>query len=270
MVGEKMSGCGKKIRMRRIGDEKGRFVIVPMDHGVSSGPIKGIINMEETIGKAALGCATAVVVHKGIARTGLGKCAGEIGLILHLSASTKLSPNPNSKVIVAGVEEALQLGADAVSIHVNVGAETEPEMLQDLGFVSEACYEWHVPLLAMMYPRGPDIKDPFDVEVVKHVARLGAELGADIIKTNYTGSTDTFSEVTSGCPVPVIIAGGPKVDSDKEVLQMVYDAMKAGAAGISIGRNIFQHDNMAGMIKALVRIISEDAQVDEAYKEILG
>jgi fructose-bisphosphate aldolase/2-amino-3,7-dideoxy-D-threo-hept-6-ulosonate synthase len=264
-----MTGCGKNIRLRRIRNRRtGRFVIVPMDHGVSSGPIAGLVDMGDTIGKVVDGGATALVLHKGIARSGLREYAGDIGFILHLSASTKMGPDPNEKVLVATVEEALQLGADCVSVHINVGAETESEMLQDLGFVSASCREWHVPLLAMMYPRGPEVKDPYSVDLVKHVARLGAELGADIIKTNYTGSIDTFKEVTSGCPVPVIVAGGPKADSDKDVLGMVHDAISAGAAGISIGRNIFQHQDIKGMIRAMARIVLEDTSIEEAYKEI--
>lgn len=260
---------GKQIRLQRIADRTtGRFVIVPMDHGVSSGPIKGLVNLEETISQVADGGATAVVIHKGMVAPGLQKLGGELGLILHLSSSTKFGPDPNNKVLIASVEEALQIGADAVSIHINVGAETEAEMLECLGETSAACREWNVPLLAMMYPRGPAIKDPFDVEVVKFVARLGAELGADIIKTNYTGSEDTFKEVISGCPVPVIIAGGPKMDSDREVLKMVSDAMHAGAAGISIGRNIFQHENVKGMTRAIARLILENVEVDEALAEI--
>lgn len=262
---------GKKIRMKRICEKyTGRLVIIPMDHGVSSGPISGLVDMEDTIGKVAEGGATAVVIHKGIAFTGLQKYGGDIGLILHLSASTKMGPDPNAKILVANVEEALQIGADAVSVHVNVGSETESEMLQDLGFISDECRRWQVPLLAMMYPRGPNVKDPFDVEAVKHAARLGAELGADIVKTNYTGSIESFKEVTNGCPVPVIVAGGPKLDSDKAVLQMVYDAMKAGGAGISIGRNVFQHENITGMTRALARIILDDYEVEDAYKEITG
>ncbi|UCE73822.1 MAG: class I fructose-bisphosphate aldolase family protein [Methanomassiliicoccales archaeon] len=264
-----MSELGKSVRLRRIGDAKGRFVIVPMDHGVSSGPISGIIDMEDTVGKVAEGGATAVVLHKGMAGS-IQRFHGDIGFILHLSASTKLGPDPNAKVLVTSVEEALQMGADSVSIHVNVGCETEGEMLSDLGFISSACREWGVPLLAMMYPRGPEIKDPFDVELVKHAARLGAELGADIIKTNYTGTVDTFKEVISGCPKPIIIAGGPKVDSDRDVLKMVFEAKQAGCAGMSIGRNVFQHENIVGMTRALAKIILEDMEVDEAYKLITG
>lgn len=266
-----MAVSGKQIRLRRISDPvTGRFVIVPMDHGVSAGPIEGVTNIDETIANVVSGGATGIVIHKGMVGLGLQEVGGNIGLILHLSASTNLGPDQNEKVIVASVEEALQYGADAVSVHINVGAETEAQMLEDLGEISSACREWNVPLLAMMYLRGPDIKDPFDVEVVKHVARLGAELGADIVKTNYTGSIDSFKEVTAGCPVPVIIAGGPKTGSDRDVLQMVYNAMKAGGAGVSIGRNVFQHVNIKGMTSAIAEIVLKGKDVVEAYKDVIG
>jgi predicted phospho-2-dehydro-3-deoxyheptonate aldolase len=261
----------KKNRLAKICHEPtGRFVIVPMDHGVSSGPIAGIIDIADTIEKVGRGGATAVVLHKGIIKTVYENFKDDLGFILHVSASTKLSPDPDAKVLIATVEEAQKLGAQCVSIHVNVGARTEDQMLRDLGFVSRACREAEIPLLAMMYPRGPHIKNPFDVELVKHVARLGAELGADIIKTNYTGSVDTFREVTKGCPKPVVIAGGPKVDSDRDVLQMVYDAMKAGCMGVSIGRNVFQHENITGITKAISGIVLKDLEIDEAYKLISG
>ena len=264
-----MAFDGKQIRLRRITDrESGKIVMVPMDHGVSSGPMRGLVDLGETIGRVKDGGATAIVLHKGMVASSMQEHGGEIGLIVHLSASTKFGLNSNAKVLVCGVEEALQVGADAVSVHVNVGAVTEPDMLRDLGAVSEACREWNVPLLAMMYPRGPEITDPFDVVFVKHVARLGAELGADIVKTNYTGDVDTFREVVKGCPVPVVIAGGPIMESDREVLQMVEDAMRAGAAGISIGRNIFQNKSVTGMTRAIASIILEDIDVNHALKEL--
>jgi len=266
-----MAADEKSERLKRISDSKSkRFVIIPMDHGVSSGPMKGLLDMGDTMGKVVAGGATAVVTHKGIARIGVSKYSEDVGFILHLSASTKLGPDPNAKVLVASVEEALLLGCQAVSIHVNVGALTEKEMLQDLGFVSSTCMELGVPLLAMMYPRGPEITDPFDVELVKHAARIGAELGADIVKTNYTGSVGTFKEVTKGCPVPVVIAGGHKMDSDGDVLKMVSEAMEAGAMGISIGRNVFQHENITGMTKAMTDIVIRKMDVEEAYKSISG
>jgi len=191
-----------------------------------------------------------------------------MGVIVHLSASTGLGKSPEKKSLVASVEEALRLGADGVSIHVNVGAETEHEMLRDLGEVAEDCMRWGIPLLAMAYPRGPNIKDQFDVEVVKHAARVAAELGADIVKTNYSGSVESFREVVRGCPVPVVIAGGPRMKSDMEVLNMVRESIDAGGSGVSIGRNIFQHESVEGMTRAVASIVLEGFSASAAYKLI--
>ena len=121
----------------------------------------------------------------------------------------------------------------------------------------------------MMYPRGPKIQNEHAPEVVAHAARIGAELGADIIKTNYTGNIETFKTVVESCPVPVVIAGGPKCKSLQEVLQTTSDALKAGAAGLSIGRNVFQCESPTQIVKALSAIVHQDASVEQALK-ILG
>ncbi|MBC7100356.1 MAG: class I fructose-bisphosphate aldolase family protein [Methanobacteriales archaeon] len=258
---------GKIIRMERIiNRETGRTVIVPMDHGVSIGPVPGLLDMTKIIDQVATGGANAVLIHKGIVVTGHRGYGRDIGLIVHLSASTSLGPDPNNKVLVTSVEKALKLGADAVSVHVNVGSETEPEMLIKLGTVAETCDEWGMPLIAMMYPRGKKIEDEHDPEVVKLAARAGAELGADIIKTNYTGDPDTFKEVVEGCPVPVVIAGGPKVETEEELLQMVKDSVEAGGAGVAIGRNIFQAESPENMTKAIAAIVHDEIDVEEALK----
>ncbi|MCK4475715.1 MAG: 2-amino-3,7-dideoxy-D-threo-hept-6-ulosonate synthase [Methanophagales archaeon] len=261
---ERMS-IGKRIRMERIVDRKsGRSVIVPMDHGVTSGPIYGLTDMKRAVNAIAEGGANAVLVHKGIVIAGHRGYGKDIGLIIHLSASTSLGPDPLNKVTVATVEEAVRLGADAVSMHVNVGAENEADMLAELGETAMVCEEWGMPFLAMMYPRGEKVKSEHDVEMVKHVARIGAELGADVIKTNYTGDPDSFKDVISSCPVPVIIAGGPKANTDAEVLKMVEDAVAAGASGVSIGRNVFQHENPTDMTVAISKVVHEGVSAEEA------
>jgi DhnA family fructose-bisphosphate aldolase class Ia len=116
----------------------------------------------------------------------------------------------------------------------------------------------------MMYARGPKIKNEFDVENVKHAARVGAELGADIVKAPYTGSIDSFRQVVQGCPVPVVIAGGEKMDSDEDIFKMVEGALSAGAAGVSIGRNAFQHKKPDKMIEALCKMVHKGAGVEDA------
>ena len=153
---------GKRIRLERIIDRKTkRSVIAPMDHGVSSGPIKGIVQIDETIEQISKGGANAVLMHKGIVSSGHRGYGSDLGLIIHLSASTSLSPDPNNKILVTTVEKAIQLGADAVSVHVNIGSKTEPKMLKELGEISETCSQWGIPLLAMMYPRGQKIQNNY-------------------------------------------------------------------------------------------------------------
>lgn len=258
---------GKKIRLERIIDRNsGRTVIVPMDHGVTVGPIAGLQNMRDTISKIVAGGANAILMHKGIVRVGHRGSGKDIGLIIHLSGGTALSPDPNAKELICSVEEAVKLGADAVSVHINLGAETDREMLAQLGFISERCFEWQMPLIAMMYTRGPKIKNGYDPDNIKHAARVAAELGADIVKVVYTGSTESFADVVNGCPIPVVIAGGPKMGSDQEIFKMVADALKAGSAGISIGRNAFQHKNPEKMVSALSEMVHKNASIEQAMK----
>ncbi len=258
---------GKMIRLERIIDRNsGKTVIVPMDHGVTVGPIAGLEDMRDAVSKVVAGGANAILMHKGMVRAGHRGKGRDVGLIIHLSGGTSISPDPNAKELVCTVEEAIKLGADAVSVHINLGAETDKEMLRQLGQVSEQCMEWQMPLVAMMYTRGPKIKSEFDVANVKHAARVGAELGADIIKVPYTGSVESFTEVVRGCPVPVVIAGGPKMDSDEDIFKMVEGTLKAGAAGLSVGRNAFQHKTPEKMVKALCKMVHHNATVKEAIQ----
>ncbi|MBU4367165.1 MAG: 2-amino-3,7-dideoxy-D-threo-hept-6-ulosonate synthase, partial [Kiritimatiellae bacterium] len=168
------------------------------------------------------------------------------------------------------VEEALQIGADGVSIQVNLGAPTDDVMLDHFGQISRKCMQWGMPLMAMMYTRGEKIKSEYDVAYVKHAARVGAELGADIVKVNYTGSPQSFEQVTSGCPVPVVIAGGEKLESDEDILDMVEGAIKAGAAGVSIGRNVFQHANPIRMIAAISMVVNDNVTARVAVRALKG
>jgi fructose-bisphosphate aldolase, class I len=258
---------GKQIRMERIVNRNtGKTVIVPMDHGVSVGPIAGITSMKDAVNQVAEGGADAVVVHKGMVARGHRKGGNDVGLIIHLSAGTSLSSHPLDKTIVCSVEEALKMGADAVSVHVNVGNSHDSHMLKDLGEAAHTASQWGMPLLAMIYPRGEKIKDEYDPDAVMHAARLGAELGADLVKVSYTGSRESFRKVVEGCHVPVVIAGGPKMDTDSAVLQMVKEAVEAGAAGISIGRNVFQHRSPSLMVAALSSIVHDGLPVNQALE----
>ena len=256
---------GKKIRLERILDRKtGNAVIVPMDHGISVGPLNGLIDMKKTVDDVSLGGATGVLMHKGLVRYSYRMSGKDVGLIMHLSASTDLGPTANSKVMVTSIDEAIKAGADAVSVHINFGSEDEPHMLEQVGKISRECSEWGMPLLVMAYPRGPHIKNQFDPEAIAHCARASTELGADLVKVSYTGDIDSFREVCRGALAPVVIAGGPKMDSDMDILNMVHDSIEAGGHGVSIGRNVFQNRNVQGIMKAISSIVIDGYSVEEA------
>jgi predicted phospho-2-dehydro-3-deoxyheptonate aldolase len=205
-------------------------------------------------------------MHKGIVKDCYVDCPKSSGLIVHLSASTSLSVDPDHKILLATPDEAISLGADAVSVHVNVGAEKEAEMLLDAGKVSRRCERLGLPMLAMMYPRGKNIKNQYDPELIAHVCRVGAEMGADVVKTNYTGDPDTFKSVVRGCPVPVLVAGGIKTSTDLELLEQINGAMKAGAAGVAVGRNVFMHETPTLMVRRICAVVHDALSPKEAMK----
>lgn len=263
---------GKAIRLERILDRNTRrTVLVPVDHGAGMGPIEGLTNLTDIVNAAAEGGANAVIGHLGLALHGHRRSGKDIGLMLHFSVSTDLNPvDGNNKVIVNNVQTALKLGADAVSIHVNIGSETEARQLEEFGRIAIDCLEWGVPLLVMVYPRGPKITTPTDVKNVKMVARIAAELGADIIKVPYTGDPQTFKEVVDGAlGVPVVIAGGAK-GADLDALKMVEGAISAGGSGIAMGRNAFQHNNPTAFIAATSAVVHGGLSAEAAAKQFLS
>ncbi len=256
---------GKVFRLKRIFREDSKSIIVPLDHGVTYGPIRGIQDVRETVKKLEP-LADALLFHKGVARYVVSNLSGRCGVIIHLSGSLLVSPSHDAKVLVGTVEEAVSLGADGISIHINIGNEWDRDMLRDLGSISRKAERWGIPLLAMIYPRGSHIKDPADPGLIAHAARLGAELGADVIKVPYTGSPESFRKVVEGTFVPVVMAGGPRAKSERDFLTMVRCAMDAGASGLSVGRNVFQHEHPEKMLKALSMIVHGGAEVDEALE----
>jgi len=254
---------GKEIRIERIINRNtGRAVIIPMDHGFSLGQIEGLTNMTEVITDVAKGGANAIILHKGMVKAGHRKHGKDIGLIVHLSGSTSMNPDPNDKVIVCTVEEAVALGADAVSIHVNLGAPNESRMIESAGEISKACTRWGIPLLVMIYPRGKNV-DGTSPQAIGHCVRVAEELGADIIKTNYPGDPESYRKIVSACSVPVMIAGGEKA-GDRETLKIIADSVKAGGAGVCMGRNAFQRKNTTRFGEAISRVVHKNLDPDEA------
>lgn len=262
-----MTSLGKRLRLRRLLGADGKGVVVPMDHGVSDGPVAGLERPARTAALVREGGADSVIVHKGLVRD-VASELGAMGYWLHVSAGTALNPDPNDKRVVATVEEALALGADGVSIHVNVGSPQESRMVEDLGRIASDCERLGVPLLAMMYPRGHEIRNPHDLQLVKKVARLGYELGADVLKVPYTGSAETFREVTQGVGVPVLISGGAKATTERDFLAMVAGSIQGGGAGVSVGRNLWQHADPRAITRAVGRLVHDRVSVEDALHEL--
>lgn len=254
------SSLGREIRTSRMFRHSDRrLFVVPLDHSVSDGPFNGNHDIGRLVDLFATVGADAVVLHKGTARHLEGHLFARMSLILHLSASTRHAPDPDRKYLVAGVEEALRLGADAVSVHVNLGSASEHVQLADLAAVTDACDRWGVPLLAMMYPRGPKIDDPARPDLVAHAATLAADLGADLVKVPYPGSVEELTHVVAVCPIPVLVAGGPRLNSETDVLKRAADVVDAGAVGIAMGRNVFGANRPEITAKALCDVIHHRA-----------
>jgi fructose-bisphosphate aldolase/2-amino-3,7-dideoxy-D-threo-hept-6-ulosonate synthase len=247
---------GKQIRIERIMDRNtGKAVIIPMDHGMTLGQIDGLLNMTETVAEVSDGGANAIILHKGLVRPGHRRKGRDIGLIIHLSAGTSMNPDPNDKVLICSVEEAVSLGADAVSIHINLGAPQESKMIESAGMVVRDCNRWGIPLLAMIYPRGKGI-DPNDPRHVGHAVRVAEELGADLVKTNYTGDPESFAKIVKASSIPVLMQA-----ERKERTWTVQDHLRCcplcKIAGVCMGRNAFQRDNVAKFVSNISQVVHQ-------------
>jgi DhnA family fructose-bisphosphate aldolase class Ia len=253
---------GKAVRLSRIFNQTThRTVIVPLDDILLSGPEGGLRNVEGKLQQVVLGEADAVMGFYGLfARS--ADLLKDTPCIMNLTASTTRQSHTR-KVLIGSVEQAIAMGMDGVAVHVNVSSKYESEMLKTLADVSRDCVRFGMPLMALMYPRtekeNNEDENYYDLlrdepekyaELVRHSVRIAVELGADIIKTQYTGSIESFNTVVeSASGVPIVMAGGPRI-SDKEILQKAYDVTKAGCAGVCIGRNVFNNERGKEVIQA--------------------
>lgn len=260
---------GKALRLKRFRNSpNGGMVIIPLDHGVSLGPIPGLEYPESAIRMAVQEGADALVLHKGMLGF-LEMMSGKLpGVFMHLSASSQLGFAIDHKVLIGSVEEALRRGADGVSLHVNLGNRSEPEMLQDLGIVGDACTNWQVPLLVMIYVRDAGGATTVPDSSLAYSARIAAELGADIIKMPIPEDFRTLKEITAALPVPVVVAGGSKVDDIPVFLDRMEKAMQAGVGGVAIGRNIFQNNDPRLILRAICSVVHWGYSSNTAWDEV--
>ncbi len=251
-------------RLNRIFQPDGRALIVACDHGMISGPDKGIENMDNTLTQVIAGGVDAVMASYGTARRFAKKLA-RVGLVLRIDgAGTVLGPMDGPGAQFYTVEDALRLGADALCVTTFPGSPVEEPTLEVLARVIRQAHAWGIPVMAEMVPGGFDSGPEFRMlESISVSARVAAELGADWVKIPYA---EGFEQVIESCYVPVVVLGGPHQDNPRSTLDMVKAGMLAGGVGATIGRNIWKAGNPTEMAAAIAAIIHQDAEVNEAME----
>ena len=255
---------GMECRLRRIiKRETGRSLVIAVDHGMALGPMSGIANLKKTVSVLdATGKVDAWLITKGM-YTYAFEPAGSPGVIMRLSgAATIAGPDLTHEGITASVEEALSLGADAAAASAFIGSEFEHETLRDLAKTATDCRRWNLPLLGVVGLGKTNEDKKKDPRFIALGARVCAEHGADIVKTYYT-ETD-FEKVVAGCPVPIMIAGGPKCETDRDTLNMISKALQEGAKGIVMGRNVWQSPHPQALMAAAHGLIHENLNIKQA------
>jgi DhnA family fructose-bisphosphate aldolase class Ia len=232
-----------------------------MDHAIFlNKPAGGLIHPGETIRKVVAGGADVVMTTFGTARQFQDELEGA-GLILTVQNSPRLTDQT--------VEAALAVGADGIKCLVYPWLDSDPESVENCHRLGIACHRWQMPLLAEVVPggfmAGPEMRTP---ETIAAAARVGAECGGDFVKTFYPGTPEGMQTVVDNCYVPVIILGGPKMDSDRDVLQVVRDSVDGGGSGVAIGTNIWRHAHPDKLVGAITSILHQDATVDEALAHL--
>ncbi|MGB1365279.1 MAG: class I fructose-bisphosphate aldolase [Candidatus Poseidoniaceae archaeon] len=249
----------------------GRGVWIPIDHGMSDFPCQGLENTEVLIRDLISAGVDAIVAQKGVVSHYSHLCNGtSTNMVIHFSASTRHGgADASRKVSVGQASEVESRGGMAASAQVNIGSEGEASMLEALGELTTTCHHLGLPVLGMVYARGPNLNivEGDSTKGVAHAARVAFEIGCDVGKTTWTGDEASFAQVTAAAPIPLLVAGGAKTNT-LEMLTMVEKAMKNGAAGVCMGRQVFAHKQPSAVARALVQIVHHGASAKDAMNEV--
>ncbi len=262
---------GKTIRLKRIFNKKGKAIIfAPVHNMTSPEPYKGQVNVPEAVESAVAGGATAMVMSKGFLRQSAPKWDGSIGILNYLFTYASLSPDPIQQVMISGVKESARIGADGVCFFVGLSTKNDQAVIEMLGKVGELCDRHGLVFAAEaefpgFYESSETHLKKHGVRYLKFTARLCAELGCDLISTNWTGDEESFADLVDYVKIPVLINGGPKMP-EPEFLSMVEKSVKAGGCGCLVGRNISEAKNVTGIVKAISMITDNQCNAIEAYK----
>lgn len=252
-----MGDFGKQIRLNRILRQPGRgALVVAFDHALVLGPIPGTEDPCRQIGRFVAARADAILLNLGL----IARCidcfprGATPGLIARIDWTTVWNtPGPGESGVlrtcqIASPEEALRHGADAVLTYLVIGtgdADFEAKEIARNAQVARECERVGIPLMVETLARGKGVRNPGDPKWLAHHTRIAAELGADVIKTDYTGASDTMRQIVAGCPLPILVLGGSRHEG---ALDVVRGVMQSGAAGVFFGRNVFQSEDMEGFL----------------------
>lgn len=270
-----MTGVGKTMRLKRVVDPSGVSIICALDHGMTSPKfLEPLADIAMRTAEAVAGGANVIMMSKGMIRVAEPAFGPTTSLALLLSASGGPDGDRPQIVQIAEVEEALMLGADAVVLFTALGGDSEPAMIDILAGIGRECVALGMPFIAeaefpTTYATVEELKQQYGFEYLRRNVRLCAELGADIVKTNWPGDAESFGRLVEAANgIPVVLAGGSRLE-DKELLWRMQVAVEAGAIGCSVGRNIFMHESPEAITRALSRVIRERWSADKAHDALV-
>jgi DhnA family fructose-bisphosphate aldolase class Ia len=250
---------GKQVRMNRIRGDDGKILMVAMDHAAIGGPMRYLEDPLASIESVVKGRPDSLLLTRGMLRHGWKAVPSHVGILLRISGGFTILEGAQEfrDRVISTVEDSLRWGVDGVAVTVKFGHELEGEFIKAASAVADACDRWEVPLLveAMVALRGSSGLE--EEEALAVAARSAAELGADLVKVKYPSKQGDLAEVAKGCPVPILVLGGEKA-ADDEVLDMVSRALQDGAAGVTMGRNVWQREDPAEFVRRLRAVMGRD------------
>jgi len=251
---------GMKNRLSQL-MPNGKCFFMPIDHGYFQGPTRGLEKPGETI-KPLLPYVDAIFCTRGALRAAIDPISSK-PIVLRVSGCTSMvGEDLANEELTTSIEEIIRLNASAVGLSVFIGSHYEKETLKNLATLVNACENYGIPVMAITA-----VGREMEKREARYLAlscRIAAELGARVVKTYWCDKD--FDKVVNGCPVPVIMAGGPKCETELEVLEFVHDGIKKGAVGINLGRNVWQSPHPVAMAKALRAIVHENASIKQAHE----
>lgn len=248
-----MTGKTRRLDRLFVGEEK-HCLLSPLDHGGWLGPVKGLDDPVWIVNEVIAGGANAVLASPGFIKAASPVIPSTVGIVLRVSLTAGLSKQGTQETPIATIDSAIRLDADAIAVSVFFGREGDIEIYQWLAAMVEECQPYNIPVIAEMMP--PE-NAAYDAKAIAHAARIGMEIGADVIKTNYSGNIDSFRQVVKAVPIPIIVAGGPKSkdEGDDATANMAKDAIEAGAVGVAIGRRVWQSEKPREVTRQVASVI---------------